>query len=135
MMRLLVPALLLTLSGCWSSYAQRAAVHAELLGSMTAKLISLVESGRPPALERMGEYVYPAQRAEEFLHSYSGYSEYVSYRALKELTARYRALVQRVDAGRAAGVDWRAEIDALRAEHEQIRRLATEVTQSLEQRR
>lgn len=133
--RFLLAALVLVISGCWSGYASRAAIHAELLASMATKLVSLVEARRPPAVERMGEYIYPAQRAEEFLQSYAGYSEHASYRALRETSSRYQALVRRVDAGRAAGIDWNGEIDALRAEEKKIRELAVEVAQSLEERR
>src|SRR5262245_57844247 len=125
--RLLVLALLAGVAGCWSSYASRAAIHAELLGSMASKLVSLVEAGRPPAVESMGEYIYPVKRAEEFLQSYASYAEYASYQTLKVIVARYRTLVQRVDAGRAAGIDWSGEIAALRTENDEIHRLAAQV--------
>jgi hypothetical protein len=133
--RLSILFLFLGLGACWGGYASRAAIHAELLTSMTVKLVSLVESGRPPAVERMGEYIYPAKRAEEFLRSYASYAEYASYGALKQMTERYQVLVQRVDAGRAAGIDWNGELEALRAEDKAIQRLAAEVTQALEEGR
>jgi hypothetical protein len=101
---------------------------------MANKLVSLVEAARPPAVESMGEYIYPAKRAEQFLQSYASYSEYASYQTLKAMVGRYQALVKRVDAGRAAGIDWGGEIAALRAENEEILRLAAEVTHSLDER-
>jgi len=102
---------------------------------MASKLVSLVEAGRPPAVEAMGEYVYPAKRAEDFLKSYASYSEYSSYQALQQMVVRYDALVQRVDAGRAAGIDWNNEIDALRTEDNEIHRLAADVGRALEEKR
>jgi hypothetical protein len=126
--------LALTLAGCWSGYAGRVSVHAEVMTLTAAKLVSLIEAGRPPAAESMGEYVYPARRARELLRSYAGYSEYASYRKLEELVQRYETLVQRIDALRAGRSDWSGEIDGLRAEAEALRRLAAEIDAALEAR-
>lgn len=133
--RLLVLLSLFGLTGCWSGYATRAGIHAELLSSMATKLVSLVDAGRPPAVEGMGEYVYPAKRAAEFLQRYDGYAEYGSYQTLKQMLDRYEALVRRVDAGRAAGIDWGNEIEALRAEDQELHRLAAEMAHALEEKR
>jgi hypothetical protein len=133
--RLLLVFSLLSLVGCWGGYASRTAIHAELLSSMANKLVSLVEAGRPPAVESMGEYIYPAKRAEEFLESYASYAEYASYQTLKQMVPRYRELVRRIDAGRAAGIEWSGEMAALRAEETELRRLAAEVANSLSHKR
>jgi len=127
-------ALAFLLTSCWSGYAGRASVHAEVLTSMATKLVGVIEAGRPPKMEDMGEYVYPAKRAREFLESYDSHADYQSYRQLNDLIARYEALVQRVDADRAAGTDWAKVIDELRAENEAIRRLAADIDRSLEAR-
>lgn len=132
--RIFLALVLLGLTGCWSGYASRAGIHAELLSAMASKLVSQVEAGRQPAVERMGEYVYPAKRAREFLQSYASYGEYVSYQTLAAMLPRYEALVRKVDAGRAAGIDWSGEIDALLAEDAELRRLAAEIEQSLKEK-
>jgi hypothetical protein len=123
---------LLGLAACWSGYEGRARVHAEVLTWMADKLIALVEANKPPAVEGMGEYVYPAKRAREFLGSYSGYAEYESHRALTELVVRYEVLVQRVDAARAGAGDWSASIDWLRREKDELHRIAAAINQSLD---
>jgi hypothetical protein len=133
-MRRFFVALALLLAGCWSGYATRVSVHAEVLTLTAAKLVSLIEAGRSPAVERMGEYVYPAKRARGFLQSYASYGEYRSHRQLTELVTRYEALVRRVDAVRAAQRDWSGEIDSLRAEGKALHRLAAEIESSLEAR-
>jgi len=126
---------LLGLAACWSSYADRARVHAELLTLMADKLVALVEVAAPPPIEGMGEYVYPAKRAHEFLTSYSGYAEYQSHRQLTELVTRYEALVRRIDAARAGASDWSSQIDGIRRENEELHRIRGAVDQSLESRR
>jgi hypothetical protein len=131
MRRGVIVALVLSLAGCWAGYAKRASVHAEVLSLTAAKLVSLIEAGRPPAVESMGEYVYPAKRAREFLQSYVSYREYESHRRLTELVTRYETLVRRVDAARAAQSDWSREIDWLRAEGAALHRLAAEIDGSL----
>ncbi len=132
--RLLLVLPLLGFVGCWGGYASRAGIHAELLTSMASKLVSLVEAGRPPAIESMGEYIYPARRAEEFLEGYASYAEYTSYQTLKQMVSRYQGLVRRIDAGRAAGIEWSGEMAALHAEETELRRLAAEVDDSLSNR-
>jgi hypothetical protein len=127
----MVLAILLGLTSCWSGYAGRASVHAELLASMASKLVSMVDAGRPLAVERMGEYVYPAQRARQFLQSYSGYAELDSHRRLSEMTARYETLIRQVDAARARGGDMRADVVGFKRADEELRRLAAEIRQAL----
>ena len=125
---------LLGVAACWSSYADRARVHAELLTLMADKLVALIEAGAPPAIDGMGEYVYPAKRAREFLGSYSGYAEYQSHRQLTELVTRYEALVKRIDAGRAGASDWSGQIDDIRRTNEELHRAAAAVNESLDAR-
>lgn len=125
---------LLGLAACWSGYAGRARVHAEVLTLMADKLIALVEAKAPLPIEAMGEYVYPAKRAREFLRSYSSYAEYQSHRQLTELVTRYEALVRHVDAARAGGSDWSTQIDGLRRENEELHRSAAAISQSLDAR-
>lgn len=135
MSRRSIVVLALTLSGCWSGYAGRVSVHAEVLTLTADKLVSLIEASRPPTAESMGEFVYPAKRTRELLRDYAGYEEYESYRKLEELVQRYETLVQRVDRLRAGRSDWAGEAAALRAETEAIRRLAAEIDGALEGRR
>lgn len=132
MSRRLGIAVVLALASCWGGYATRVAVHAQVLVLTADKLVSLLEAGRPPAAEQMGEYVYPARRARELLHHYAGYSERRSYGKLEDLVGRYEALVRRIDALRAAEADWRGEVDSLRAEVEGLRRLRGEIERALD---
>lgn len=134
MSRRAIVVLALGLAGCWSGYAGRVSVHAEVLTLTANKLVSLIEAGRPPTAESMGEFVYPAKRTRELLRDYAGYKDHQSYRQLEELVQRYETLVQRVDTLRAGRSDWGGEVAALRAETEALRRLAAEIDRALEGR-
>ena len=96
--------LLVCLAGClWRSYGTIMDVHLDVLTQTANKLYSVVESGRGPTAESMAEYVYPAQRAREFMRQFSSYSSRRSYQQFGALVDRYEALVREVDAARSQG--------------------------------
>jgi hypothetical protein len=101
---------------------------------MADKLVALIEASAPPPVEGMGEYVYPAKRAREFLQSYSSYSEYESHRLLTDLVTRYESLVKRADPARASDT-WRTQVEQLRREDNELRELAVAIGRSLDDRR
>jgi hypothetical protein len=112
----------------WRSYGTIMQVHLDVLTQTADKLCSVVESGRGPTAEGMAEYVYPAQRAREFMRQFSGYRERRSYQQFSTLVERYEALVHEVDAARAQGrlgpeilVQLKSEYDVLRASADAIR--------------
>ncbi|HVO23992.1 MAG TPA: hypothetical protein VMW56_10225 [Candidatus Margulisiibacteriota bacterium] len=91
-------------AGClWRSYGTIMEVHLDVLTQTADKLCSVVESGRGPTAEGMAEYVYPAQRARQFLRQFNGYSQRRSYHQFGALLDRYEALVREVDAARTQG--------------------------------
>jgi hypothetical protein len=123
--------LLLCATGCvWRSYATILSVHLDVLTQTAAKLQSVVESGRGPTAEGMAEYVYPAQRAREFLRQFSNKSDRPSYQKFTALLDRYEAMVRRVDAARVAGTGAQAVAD-LTAEQAALQQLAAEIRTSL----
>jgi len=102
--RVLFACLLLAAAGClWRSYETILGVHLDVLTQTADKLYSVVESGRGPTAEAMAEYVYPAQRAREFMRQFSSYSSRRSYQQFGALVDRYEALVRQVDAARSQG--------------------------------
>jgi hypothetical protein len=120
------------LTGClWRGYAAIMAVHLDVLTQTAAKLCAVVESGRGLTTEGMAEYVYPAQRAREFLHQFSGQSGRESYKRFATLVDRYEAMVREVDAARAAERDWKPELPHLNAEREALAQLAADVRADL----
>ncbi|MBI3783030.1 MAG: hypothetical protein HY270_06490 [Deltaproteobacteria bacterium] len=124
----MVACLLATLStSClWRSYADILSVHLDVVTQTASKLCSVIEAGRGPSAEAMAEYVYPAQRAREFLRQYGGYSDRASYRKLGALLDRYEGMVRRVDAARAGGSDAKLDQAALNGECDALKALAEE---------
>jgi len=95
------------LAGClWRGYAAIMQVHLDVLTQTAAKLCAVVDAGRGLSAEAMAEYVYPAQRAREFLHQFSNQSGRASYRQFSALLEHYETMVRDVDAARAAGREW-----------------------------
>jgi len=127
-----IAAVLLVLCGClWRGYATIVAVHLDVLTQTAAKLSSIVESGHGPSAQAMAEYVYPAQRAREFLQQFRNYSERQSYRRLGVLLDQYEAMVREVDAARAQGGDWTVTAERVHAERDAIENLAAEIRADL----
>jgi hypothetical protein len=124
--------LFVLLAGClWRGYAAIMAVHLDVLTQTAAKLCAVVESGRGLTAEGMAEYVYPAQRAREFLRQFSGQSGRESYQRFTTLLDRYEAMVREVDATRAAQRDWQPVLPHLNAEREALAQLAADVRTDL----
>ena len=126
-LRLVLCVLLLALptTACiWRSYADILSVHVDVVTQTAAKLCSVIEAGLGPTAEGMAEYVYPAQRAREFLKQSAGYSERESYKRLGELLDRYEAMVRRVDAARANPGETKLDRAALDADRDGLMRLA-----------
>ena len=121
--------LLVCVAGClWRSYGTIMNVHLDVLTQTADKLQSVVESGRGPTAEAMAEYVYPAQRAREFMRQFSTYSSRRSYQQFSALVDRYDALVHGVDAARSQGrlgpevvAKLKSECDVLHASADAIR--------------
>jgi hypothetical protein len=104
------------LAGClWRGYAAIMAVHLDVLAQTASKLCAVVESGHGPTAEGMAEYVYPAQRAREFLHQFSGQSGRESYKQFTTLVERYESMVREADAARVAGCDGKPALPQLTA--------------------
>jgi hypothetical protein len=107
------------------------AVHVDVLTQTAAKLCAVVEAGRGPTAQGMAEYVYPAQRAREFMSQFSGYSTRASYQKFSALVDRYEAMVRQVDAARAQGADWRAQLPQLTSQRDALQRLGAEIRDDL----
>ena len=119
---------LLSVAGClWRGYATILGVHLDVLTQTAAKLVNVVESGRGPTAEGMAEYVYPAQRAREFMRQFSSYGERASYRQLGVLLDRYEAIVKGVDAARVTGGQTKPDVTALAAERDKLEQLAVSI--------
>jgi len=120
------------LAGClWRGYAAIMTVHLDVLTQTAAKLCSVVESKRGLTAEGMAEYVYPAQRAREFLHQFDGQAGRQSYKQFTTLVDHYEAMVHAVDAARAANRDWVQMLPSLTAERQSLDQLAAEVRAAL----
>jgi len=106
-------------AGClWRGYTAIMQVHLDVLTQTAGKLCAVVDSGRGLSAEAIPEYVYPAQRAREFLRQFSSERGRQSYRQFTSLVERYESMVRDVDAVRAAGRDWAQMSPQLRAECE-----------------
>jgi transcriptional regulator with XRE-family HTH domain len=107
------------------------AVHLDVLTQTAAKLCAVVESGRGLTAEGMAEYVYPAQRAREFLRQFSGQNGRESYKQFATLVDRYASMVREVDAARATERDWKQVLPQLAAERDALEQLAIAVRADL----
>jgi hypothetical protein len=124
---------LLCAAGClWRGYATIMAVHLDVLTQTAAKLCAVVQSGKGPAAEEMGEYIYPLKRAREFLGQFSNYAERRSYQRFSSLLDRYDAMVRAVDAARAAGGQAPVESAQLAAESDALHQQAAEIRADLQ---
>jgi hypothetical protein len=132
MRRCVVLLLLACAASClWRSYGTIMEVHLDVLTQTADKLCSVVESKRGLTVEGMAEYVYPAQRAREFLRQFSSYSDRRSYQQLGTLLDRYEALVREVDAARSQGRLGPSDAPHLNSERDALRALATEIREDL----
>jgi len=129
--RLTVLALCIVSACLWRGYAAIMVVHLDVLTQTAAKLCAVVESGRGLTAEGMAEYVYPAQRAREFLRQFSGQNGRESYKQFTTLVDRYEAMVHDVDATRAAGRDWKPVLPHLTAQRDALLQLAAAVRAAL----
>lgn len=102
--RAVVLLLLLLASAClWRSYEEILAVHLDVLTVTADKLDGVVSSGHSLTTQGMTEYVYPAQRARQFLGQFSKHKARPSYVAMQELLTHYENMVAAVDAARPLG--------------------------------
>jgi hypothetical protein len=125
--------LLACAAGClWRSYGAIMDVHLDVLTQTADKLNSVVESGRGPTAEGMAEYVYPAQRAREFMRQFSSYSSRRSYQQFGVLVDRYDALVREVDAARSQGRLGPEVVARVKDESDALRALAAETRGALQ---
>ena len=124
--------LVLCAAGClWRSYGTIMEVHLDVLTQTADKLCSVVDSGRGPTAEGMAEYVYPAQRAREFMRQFSSYSERPSYKQFGVLVDGYEAMVRAVDAARSQGRLGADEAAHLKAERDALLATAVEIRSDL----
>jgi len=115
-------------AGClWRSYGTIMQVHLDVLTETADKLCSVVESGRGPTAAGMAEYVYPAQRAREFMRQFNGYRDRKSYQQFGVLVDRYETLVHEVDAARAQRQLGPQDVSHLHSEREALYALAAEI--------
>jgi hypothetical protein len=120
-------------AGClWRSYGTIMDVHLDVLTQTADKLYSVVASGRGPTAEGMAEYVYPAQRAREFMRQFSSYSSRRSYQQFGVLVDRYDAMVREVDAARAQGRLGSEAAARVKREGDALRALAVETRAALQ---
>ena len=120
------------LAGClWRGYANIMGVHVDVLTEMAAKLCAMAEAGRGVSAEGMGEYIYPAQRARQFLQQFSGQSQRKSYHDFAALVDRYEAMVHDADTARAQGHSWHDELPRLQAARDALRQLGTQIRAEL----
>lgn len=125
--------LLLCAAGClWRSYGTIMDVHLDVLTQTADKLYSVVESGRGPTAEGMAEYVYPAQRAREFLRQFASYSNRRSYQQFGVLVERYDAMVREVDAARSQGRLGSEGAARVKSEGDALHALAAETRAALQ---
>ena len=119
-------------AGClWRSYRTIMNVYLDVLTQTADKLHSVVESGRGPTAEGMAEYVYPAQRAREFMRQFSGYSGRRSYQQFGALVDRYEVLVREVDAARSQGRLGPEEAARVKSESDALSALAASTRAAL----
>jgi len=115
-------------AGClWRSYGAIMEVHLDVLTQTADKLSSVVASGRGPTAQGMAEYVYPAQRAREFMRQFSSYGDRRSYQQFGVLVDRYEALVREVDAARAQRQLGPQDVSHLHSEREALYALAAQI--------
>jgi len=120
-------------AGClWRSYGTIMGVHLDVLTQTADKLHSVVVSGRGPTAEGMAEYVYPVQRAREFMRQFSSYSGNRSYQQFGVLVNRYDAMVREVDAGRSQGRLGAEEAARVKSEGDALHALAVEIRAALQ---
>jgi hypothetical protein len=120
-------------AGClWRGYATIMTVHLDVLTQTAAKLCAVVQTGKGPAAEEMGEYIYPLKRAREFLGQFSNYAERRSYQQFSVLLDRYDAMVRAVDAARAVGRLAPEQSTQLAAERDALQQLAAEIRTDLQ---
>jgi hypothetical protein len=132
MRRRLVLLLFVCAAGClWRSYGTIMDVHLDVLTQTADKLCSVVASGRGPTAEGMAEYVYPAQRAREFMRQFSSYASRNSYRQFGLLLDRYEALVHEVDTARAERRLGPEEASRLNNELQGLQALAAQIRDDL----
>ena len=129
--RLTVLVLCLFAACLWRGYAAIMAVHLDVLTQTAAKLCAVVESGRGLTTQGMAEYVYPAQRAREFLHQFSAQSSRASYKQFAALVERYETLVRETDAERATQPNWQQALPHLTAERDALAQQAADVRAEL----
>ena len=124
--------LLLCATGClWRGYGTIMEVHLDVLTQTADKLCSVVDSGRGPTAEGMAEYVYPAQRARQFMRQFSSYSERPSYKQFGVLVDDYEAMIRAVDAARSQGRLGADEVARLKAERDALLATAVEIRSDL----
>lgn len=96
---------------CNRTYGHMLPIHAEVVTSTATKLCALARSERGVPREGFGEFTYPAQRARQFLASYSDENARESHRAFTALLVEYEALLKVANSQTAPGS--RDEIDRL----------------------
>jgi hypothetical protein len=124
--------LIVCAAGClWRSYGTIMDVHLDVLTQTADKLRSVVEGGRGPTAEGMAEYIYPAQRAREFMRQFSSYSSRRSYQQFGVLVDRYDAMVREVDAARSQGRLGSEEAARVQSAGDALHVLAVEIRAAL----
>ena len=97
---------------------------------MAAKMCAMT-SAPPPASERMGEFVYPAQRAREVQAQFPRRRDDSSYREFDKMLERYENLVRSFDRARVSDEAWRAAGPGLCEERRAVAEAAVTVRRAL----
>ncbi len=89
----------ISLSGCyWLKYPKLMRTHVELLLAMTDKMGSFLEDGRVITPGMMNEFVYPLERAQDFVPIVKRfYAGRTSLQRFEHLLAVYAALVKETE--------------------------------------
>ncbi|MGH7960208.1 MAG: hypothetical protein ACRERD_00085, partial [Candidatus Binatia bacterium] len=128
---LLVPLLLLALSGCyWLKYGKLMRTHIDLLLSMSKKMSELLEDRRTITPTMMNEFSYPLARARDFARIVGPrYAARRSLQAFNRFLDAYAELVRETDRlrvlhGESGGFHER--VAALRKQGKEVKTILTE---------
>jgi len=117
--------LLLFTSAClWRGYEKILLVHVDVLTATADKLSGVVSTGHGLTTQGMTEYIYPAQRARQFLGQFDKHSARPSYAGLRNFLDRYEAMVAEVDAARPSNT---VDPDKVQREVAALHKLATQI--------
>lgn len=89
----------LSAGGCyWLKYNKLMRTHVELLLAMADKLINVLEDERPMTPKMMDEFIYPLERARDFVRIVKGrYAERKSLQTFEKMLDVYADIIEQGD--------------------------------------